>query len=95
MMIRCSGLKPKMKQNQNQKMIMNRVSALHVADQAKAIRTTQGVTTARAKEKFNMRQHYKINPKPMPQWLETLYDCALAIVLGLLLSGAFFGELMK
>lgn len=42
-----------------------------------------------------MRQHYKVNPKPMPQWLETLYDCALAIVIDLLLSGALLGEVMK
>ena len=83
--------------NQNQKMTptTNPVSALRVAVQVKAIRTAQGVTPVRVKEKFNMRQHYKIEPKPMPRWLETLYDCALAIVIGLLLSGALLGGVMK
>ena len=51
--------------NQNQKMTptTNPVSALRVAVQVKAIRTDRGVTPVRAKEKFNMRQHYKIEPK--------------------------------
>lgn len=42
-----------------------------------------------------MRQHYKIDPKPMPRWLETIYDCVLAVVIGLLLSGALFEGLLK
>ena len=51
--------------NQNQKMTptANPVSALRVAVQVKAIRTDRGVTPVRAKEKSNMRQHYKIDPK--------------------------------
>lgn len=61
MMNHYSGLK----MNQNQKMTLttNPVSALRVAVQVKAIRTARGVTPVRAKEKFNMRQHYKIEPK--------------------------------
>lgn len=38
-----------------------------------------------------MRQHYKINPKPMPKWLETMYDITLAVIIGMLLAGLLFG----
>lgn len=54
-----SGLKKKQKMTQT----MNPVSALHVTAQVRGNMTARGVTPARAKEKSNMRQHYKIEPK--------------------------------
>ncbi len=42
-----------------------------------------------------MRQHYKPDPKPMPKWLETVYDWLLAICIGLVLSGVLFEGLSK
>jgi len=91
MMNHYSGLK----MNQKMTPTMNPVSALHVTAQVRAILTAQRVTPVRAKGKSNMRQHYKIEPKPMPKWLETIYDCALAVIIGLLLSGALFEGLLK
>lgn len=42
-----------------------------------------------------MREHYKVTPKILPRWLECIYDVILAVVLGLLLSGALFEGLLK
>ena len=39
-----------------------------------------------------MRQNYQINPKPMPRWIERVYDIALAVAIGLLLSGVLLWE---
>ena len=74
---------------------LNPASAHIATAQAKDSMTVHDAMHVKVKEKFNMRQHYKINPKPMPRWLETLYDCALAVIIGLLLSGALFEGLLK
>lgn len=37
-----------------------------------------------------MREHYRIDPKLMPRWLERIYDILLAICIGLVLAGVLF-----
>ena len=37
-----------------------------------------------------MREHYRVDPKPMPRWLECVYDILLAVCIGLVLAGVFF-----